>query len=245
MPNRIIKESVCVSRKINLLLPEEEVFYYRLLVNCDDYGTFFGDPEILSAKLFPRKRVSDDKTKKWRDKLAEVGLVSLYIVEEEVYINVVNWFDHQQQRAIKRKYPSPDEGHPISDDIRCNQMQADATLVRTRGIQSNPIQSESNPNPNTLRASRKTYGTFQNVRLTDEELDKLNKQFVDADKRIETLSGYIASKGDKYKSHYATIINWSRKDAEKPAGKYTPAGNFSQRDFDPAACTYDNPEEDT
>jgi len=28
---------------------------------------------------------------------------------------------------------------------------------------------------------------------------------------IEELGGYIASKGDKYKSHYATIKNWAKR----------------------------------
>ena len=37
---------------------------------------------------------------------------------------------------------------------------------------------------------------------------------------IERLSEYLASKGKKYKSHYATILSWSRKDdKEKPTGR--------------------------
>ena len=38
MPNRIIKESICTSCEIDSLTPEQEVFFYRLIVNCDDYG---------------------------------------------------------------------------------------------------------------------------------------------------------------------------------------------------------------
>jgi len=55
MPNRIIKESICTSNNLDSLLPEEEVFFYRLLVNCDDYGLMDARLSILRAKLFPLK----------------------------------------------------------------------------------------------------------------------------------------------------------------------------------------------
>lgn len=56
-------------------------------------------------------------------------------------------------------------------------------------------------------------GEFGNVYLTEEELEKLKEQFpYDWQDRIERLSGYIASKGKRYKSHYATILSWARKD---------------------------------
>lgn len=59
-------------------------------------------------------------------------------------------------------------------------------------------------------------GEFKNVLLSDEERQKLIAQFGEsgANDRIEKLSGYIASKGKKYKSHYATILTWARKEPE-------------------------------
>lgn len=53
------------------------------------------------------------------------------------------------------------------------------------------------------------YGEFNNVLLTDEEYEKLkdrNLLYL-----IENLSSYMASKNKKYKSHYATILTWARK----------------------------------
>lgn len=55
---------------------------------------------------------------------------------------------------------------------------------------------------------KEKYGEFQNVLLTDEEYHKLEKSNLLP--YIEKLSSYIASKGKKYKSHYATILNWAR-----------------------------------
>lgn len=73
------------------------------------------------------------------------------------------------------------------------------------------------------------YGEYKNVLLTDEEHEKLSELFPDLDERIERLSGYIASTGKAYKSHYATIRNWAKRDAGSPAGyakPYKPAAEI-------------------
>jgi hypothetical protein len=63
---------------------------------------------------------------------------------------------------------------------------------------------------------RHKYGRYQNVLLTDEDLDKLKAEFPrDWGDRIERLSEYIASTGKRYKGHLATIRSWARKDGQK------------------------------
>lgn len=57
---------------------------------------------------------------------------------------------------------------------------------------------------------KKRYGEFKKVLLTDEEYAKLESSNLLS--YIEKLDSYIASKGKRYKSHYATILNWSRRD---------------------------------
>lgn len=59
-------------------------------------------------------------------------------------------------------------------------------------------------------------GQFKNVKLSIEEFEKLKSQFgeTEALERIDRLSEYIASKGVKYKSHYATILSWARKEGK-------------------------------
>lgn len=54
------------------------------------------------------------------------------------------------------------------------------------------------------------YGEFKNVKLSKDEYHKLEQ--ANLLPYIEKLSSYIASKNKKYKSHYATILNWSRRD---------------------------------
>ncbi len=60
---------------------------------------------------------------------------------------------------------------------------------------------------------KEKFGEFKNVLLTLEEHSRLRDQVNSkTGEYIERLSGYLASTGKKYKSHYATILNWWRKD---------------------------------
>lgn len=63
------------------------------------------------------------------------------------------------------------------------------------------------------KKAKQSYGEFGNVQLSAEELAKLKTKLGgEADGYVERLSGYMASTGKRYKDHYATILNWSRKD---------------------------------
>lgn len=66
-----------------------------------------------------------------------------------------------------------------------------------------------------INNDKQIYGEFENVFLTDEEIKKLQTRLPNSyTDLIERLSAYIAQSGKKYKSHYATILNWSRRDKE-------------------------------
>lgn len=61
--------------------------------------------------------------------------------------------------------------------------------------------------------SKKPYGEFKNVLLTDGEHQKLEEKFgAGLPGLIETLSAGMESHGYKYKSHYAAILNWARRE---------------------------------
>lgn len=139
MPNRILKESICTSDSIDRLSWFEEVVFYRLIVNCDDYGRFDGRVALIKNKLFPLKEsVTFKAVEDAINKLATVGLVTLYEYEGRQYLQLPTWNEHQIIRAKRSKFPSPD-GCVKSSEIICMQMNANVPV----------IQSESNPNPNT------------------------------------------------------------------------------------------------
>ena len=72
--------------------------------------------------------------------------------------------------------------------------------------------SPAKAEPSTSKKSKNKYGEFNNVLFTNDEYQKLSDKFPDLEKRINNLSFYIESKGAKYKSHYATILSWARRD---------------------------------
>ena len=145
MPNRIIKESICTSDEIDRLTAEHEVFFYRLMVNVDDYGLLDARPKILASKCFPLKSIDTKKIEAWLQALADVGLIQRYQVDGMPYLAITKWAQHQQIRAKRPKYPSPDSG----SEIICDPMQSNVPV-----IQSNPIQSESESNPVPKRSTR-------------------------------------------------------------------------------------------
>lgn len=76
----------------------------------------------------------------------------------------------------------------------------------------NFVSAETKNPPQKTKPVKHKHGEYQNVLLSDNELEKLKAEYPDYQERIERLSGYIASKGTAYKSHYATIRNWARKE---------------------------------
>ena len=198
MPNRIIKESVCVSEQIDELNWFEEVFFYRLLVNCDDYGCMDAREKVLAAKLFPLKVVRPAEIMKALSRLAEIGLIGMYEVEGHPYLKVLKWSDHQRVRVSKHKYPEPTEeqlaagcGESRQLAASCGELQRDAATCGLNPIQSNPNpypNPNTNPNPNptpTRAGAHETQPDDSFNRFWDEYPKKVAKQ--DAIKAWEKL----------------------------------------------------------
>jgi DnaD/phage-associated family protein len=137
MPNRILKDSICTSPNVDRLSRDAEVFFYRLIVQCDDFGRMDARLPILRAKCYPLQidRVSEDDIAAWLNELETAKLVTVYSVGDQDYLQMCTWDKHQQVRAKRSKYPSLQDrdsngNHLIADDSICPR---------------NPIQSESNP----------------------------------------------------------------------------------------------------
>ena len=81
------------------------------------------------------------------------------------------------------------------------------------------IRESATASPSSPPARKHKYGEYKNVLLTDEELSNLKSEIKNAQEYIEHLSAYMASSGKSYKSHFATIRNWYRKDEEKKAAQ--------------------------
>ena len=157
MPNRILKESICTSENIDQLSAFQETVFYRLIVSCDDYGRMDARPILLASKLFPLKDIRSNQIEDALRALTSAELVTLYTVDGKPFLQMKTWDRHQQVRAKKSKYPAPESGTQ-TNDIICNQMISDDSKCPR-----NPIQSESESNPNTKAKTRFTPPTRDEV----------------------------------------------------------------------------------
>ena len=232
MPNRIIKGSICVSDSIDNLNWFEEVLFYRLIVNCDDYGRFDGRIAVLKNRLFPLKdNVTVKSVKDGINKLASVGLVALYEVDGKPYLHLPTWNDHQNVRAKRSKYPEPVE-HLNTSEYKCNQMQSNVPDIR--------IQSESNPNTregdvpdtnvgHTPPTKRFTPPTFEQVAAYCKERgNNIDPQrFVD----YYTGNGWMVGR-TKMKDWKATVRTWERSEFSKKGQTKFDERSYTREELD-------------
>ena len=156
MPNRILKDSICTSDNIDQLSAFHETVFYRLIVNCDDYGRMDARPKILAARLFPLKDIRASQMEDALRALTSAELVTLYQVDGKPFLLMNTWDKHQQIRAHKSKYPAPEEGEMVSD-IFCKQRISDDIRCPRNPIQSESnTESESESNTNTKARARKS-----------------------------------------------------------------------------------------
>lgn len=95
MPNRILKDSICQSEKIDRLSPEAECLYYRFMVQCDDYGTYKADPRIIKSMCYPLKDgMTSTKIEKLLNELIDTGLIMPYESDDKRYLYFLNWTKH-------------------------------------------------------------------------------------------------------------------------------------------------------
>ena len=82
------------------------------------------------------------------------------------------------------------------------------------------IEKERERELDTRQTARATYGRYENVLLSQSELDGLKADLPDKwNYYIDRLSCHIASSGKRYRSHAATIYKWAQEDAAKKAPK--------------------------
>lgn len=139
MPNRIIRETILTSDKVDSLDPPAEVFYRRLLSKVDDYGRYDARPSILRASLFPLRidRVREADCTRWLAACEKAGLIALYQHDGKPYVEVKNtgWVARSPS-----KFPDPKAFANI-----CAQAQTNARLVVDVGVVVDEVEQGASP----------------------------------------------------------------------------------------------------
>ena len=190
-----------------------QALYFHLSMRADDEG-FVNNPKKIQRMV----GASDDD--------ARLLLAKRFILAFESGVIVIkHWKIHNYVRSDRFKETLyTKEKSMLKLDEKNAYTEADNSVGMSLGI-PNGYQMDTQVSIGKVSigtdsiGDKHTHGEFSNVLLTDDEYQKLTDKGLLP--YIERLSSYIASTGKRYKSHYATILNWSRKDekAEKPKGK--------------------------
>jgi len=144
---------------------------------------------------------------RYMSKLKEWGCISIRPTNKYSVVTVLNWNLYQGSVAKvgnKKSYKSVGNHRGLGD--------------KTSKVGSK-WEADGNIQEYKEDIYKAEYGEFNNVLLTDAEYKKLREKFPDTyNDWIERLSTYVESSGRKYKSHYATILNWVRKEANDKRG---------------------------
>ena len=106
----MIDKVIILSQKINAISEGAENLYYRIYVNTDDFGLFHADPEILKGLVYTLRKISTEIIENRLNELIEIELIKIYKHNNETYLEIVDFEDHQIFRKDykrKREYPKP------------------------------------------------------------------------------------------------------------------------------------------
>lgn len=132
---RLIKDSVCRSEEVDALSWFEEVLFYRLITNCDDYGRYDGRAKIVKGSCFPLKDITEKDVDRALGKLAEVGLIIMYQDQDKPYLQLATWEKHQRVRNQRSKYPAyGSDSKLLTFDGKCWQLSATDSDKETAAV---------------------------------------------------------------------------------------------------------------
>ena len=223
--------------KIIESMPDRDAIFYiwiRLLIQagkCNAGGYIYLAPDIP----FTDEQLSTIFNRPLNTiRLAISTFESLHMIEiyENGHIFIPRFPEIQNVEGMEK----------IKEQARLRQAKFRDNKQLPEGKPSNATSRDSNVidkirvDKKRIDKSYSQYGEFNNVLLTDEEYIKLKERFgLKVTKElIANLSAGIESKGYKYRSHYAAILNWHRRDQvkSKDNGKKPLPDNFDNSKYE-------------
>jgi hypothetical protein len=108
MPNRVIRDGILTSEKVDKLSEPAELFYRRLMSVVDDFGRYSAHPTLLRSSCYPL-RIDAKTNRDMESYLCEcqsAGLLIVYEADGKRYLEMSDF--RQRLRVMSSKCPSPD-----------------------------------------------------------------------------------------------------------------------------------------
>lgn len=229
MPNRIIKDSIHTSERLNALSDFQFRLWVSLITYVDDFGRGDARPAVIRGTCFPlRDRITNRDIEAALTALAGAGCVGLYNVDGKPYLYFPNWESHQSIRNKRSRFPAPETCKQLkSIERNCNQLNANVPV-----IQSNP---NPNPkeNPNSARAngarSAKAHPTREEVR----EYCRQRNSPVDPDQFWEYFEAgnWKDSEGKPVLAWKQKLLTWEKNERSRRSSKPVSERGSKPADF--------------
>ena len=141
---------------------------------------------------------------------SKYGLVT--VKNYDLYQQPTDKLTVDQQSTNSR--PTVDQQSANNNERKNNKAKKEKESNNIGGVGDVPTEP-----PPKQKPEKQSFGEFGRVKLTVEEYNKLAQRLGKGQlaEYIVRLDGYLESSGKRYKSHYATILNWWRKDGGKDA----------------------------
>lgn len=105
---RIISNRICADKKVNTLVDDTSRLAFTWLITfADCEGRVDGDPSVVAAKLFPRRRdITPEMMEGYIAEWAELGLIQWYESDGDMWIQFPNFVAHQPGLRKDKEAPS-------------------------------------------------------------------------------------------------------------------------------------------
>ena len=132
LPNRIIRDGILTSDRVDMLDFPSEVFYRRLLSRVDDHGLFDARLSILLSSLYPLRihKIKESDISSWLADCEKAGLLVRYtVLDGKSFLKVL---DTRWPVRSSAKFPAPPSfpqppGPEVVNHATKNQQPAPAT----------------------------------------------------------------------------------------------------------------------
>jgi hypothetical protein len=140
---RMINQSISKSKKFNLILDNDfdRLLYCLLLPYADRDGRMEGDPDLVNAMVFPRRKDVDDNTlSEGLSRLSDSGLIIHYEVDGDFYIQICQFREGQEGLRYEKEKASTIPAPPVekAEDDECIQ-DISATIPTTAGSMAESV----------------------------------------------------------------------------------------------------------
>lgn len=209
---RQIDPGIWTNEQFTILSDKARLLFIGMISQADDEGRLKGGSGYLKMVIFPADNITNKSIETYKQEIVNARLITCYYCDNQEYIYLPSFTKHQYMtKKFKSTIPEPPIGNGTDND------NGTGTIY---GVLDNQLITDTQQVNNKLITDKKqSYGEFKNVKLSEEEHQKLIDKFGDKTTFdwIEKLSSWLKSNGKSKKDHYATILSWDRRDGNKDA----------------------------